>query len=246
LSPTFRKKPHFGCELITYLLGSLLSKKRKDSMNYEEYLSTTYETQYECDLSADVPIGDVFELINSARSKDRLTKRPYERVKGARSGWQVHKFGGSSFTSPVCYSFVGGLIDSFPAKNLIVVSALSGITNLLYSICTKAEKGSVLDSQEWKTLEFRVSEAIISCLGNTLAREKEIQRLNNDLIYLASLFSFIPTASLKDRQAITSVVVGFGENFFCSSPHTDNALRIPTCCCVYGCSRCSRCPASSR
>jgi len=178
-------------------------------MNYEDFYETTFKT-YDCDGSTD---GLVLELIKSPRPKDRGTKRPCARVKGARSGWQVHKFGGSSFTSPECYSFVGGLIDSFPGKNLIVVSALSGITNLLYSICTNAVVGSVLDSQEWKTLEFRISEAIISRLANTIAREKELQRLNNDLLYLASLLSFLPTASLKDRHAITSVVVGYGEIF---------------------------------
>lgn len=179
-------------------------------MNYEDY---TFETQfYECDVNTD---GLVLELIKSPRPrpKDRGSKRPCARVKGARSGWQVHKFGGSSFTSPECYSFVGGLIDSFPGKNLIVVSALSGITNLLYSICTKAEEGSVLHSQEWKTLEFRITEAITSRLGNNIAREKELQRVQSDLIYLASLLSFIPAASEKDRQAITCVVVGYGEIF---------------------------------
>jgi len=176
-------------------------------MNYEDYYETTFN--YDCDVTD----GLVIELIKSPRPKDRLTKRPCERVKGTRSGWQVHKFGGSSFASPECYSFIGGLIDSFQGKNLIVVSALSGITNLLYSLCTKAETGSVLDSQEWKTLEVRISSAITSRLGNTFAREKELQRLNNDLLYLASLLSFLPSSSLKDRHAITQVVVGYGEIF---------------------------------
>jgi len=181
-----------------------------------QYLSNNYETQlYECDLVADVPIGtNVLELIKSTRAKDRLAKRnQYDRVKGARRGWSVHKFGGSSFADPDCYSFVGGLIDTFSGKNLIVVSALSGVTNLLYSICSKAEHGSFLSSSEWKSLETRVSEAITVRLGDSVAREKEMIRFSNDLIYLAGLLSFMPTASPQDREAITSVVVGFGEIF---------------------------------
>jgi len=179
-------------------------------------LSNNYETQlYECDLVAEVPIGtNVLDLIKRTRSKDRLAKRNhYDRLKGARRGWSVHKFGGSSFTDPDCYSFVGGLIDTFPGKNLIVVSALSGVTNLLYSICSVAGKGSFLDSVEWKTFEHRISEAIIVRLGDSVAREKEMMRFSNDLIYLAGLLSFLPTASPDDREAITSVVVGFGEIF---------------------------------
>jgi len=105
------------------------------------------------------------------------------------------------------------LIDTFPGKNLIVVSALSGVTNLLYSICSVAGKGSFLDSVEWKTFEHRISEAIIVRLGDSVAREKEMMRFSNDLIYLAGLLSFLPTASPDDREAITSVVVGFGEIF---------------------------------
>jgi aspartokinase/homoserine dehydrogenase 1 len=185
-------------------------------MNYTQ-LSTSFETQLSDNfaIGTDVPIGSsVLELIKSARSKDRQAKRHHhDRVKGARTGWSVHKFGGSSFADPDCYSFVGQLIDSFPGKNLIVVSALSGVTNLLYSICVKAEQGCVLECPEWKTLVSRVSEAIIVRLGDTLAREKEMLRFSNDLLYITGLLSFMPTSSPADRSAITSVVVGFGEIF---------------------------------
>jgi len=163
----------------------------------------------------EVPIGTkVLDLLKPSQSKDRLNKRRhYDRIKGARSGWSVHKFGGSSFTDPECYKFVANLIESFPGKNLIVVSALSGMTNLLYSICAVAKTGSVLDSKEWNLMKTRITEAIVVRLGDSVAATKELQRFSNDLVYLSKLLSLMPISSPEDQASITSVVVGFGEIF---------------------------------
>lgn len=187
-------------------------------MNTNTLFSNNYETQlYECNdnTAAEVPIGtNVLDLLKRTPSKDRLTKRNhYDRIKGARSGWSVHKFGGSSFADPSCYAFVASLIDSFAGKNLIVVSALSGVTNLLYSICAKAEQGAFLESPEWAMLNARISEAIAVRLGDSISGQKEMQRFSSDLVYLASVLSLMPSSSVKDRVAITNVVVGFGEIF---------------------------------
>jgi len=187
-------------------------------MNTTTPLSNNYETQlYDCcdNTAAEVQIGaSVLNLLKRTTSKDRLLKRNhYDRVKGARSGWSVHKFGGSSFTDPACYAFVAQLIDSFPGKNLIVVSALSGVTNLLYAICEKAAVGNFTECAEWSTLKARISELIIARLGESLLASKELQRFHQDLMYLASILSLMPSASPRDRQSITSVVVGFGEIF---------------------------------
>jgi len=181
-------------------------------------VSNNYETQlynYTEITSSEVRIGTrVLDLLQSRQPKDRLNKRHhYDRVKGARSGWHVHKFGGSTFADPECYSFVANLVDSFPGKNLIVVSAMSGITNLLYSICARAAEGNFVDSEEWATLQRRISAAITKKLGKSVYATKELQRFTGDLIYLAGVLSLLAAASPSDREAITAVVVGYGEIF---------------------------------
>lgn len=161
-----------------------------------------------------VRIGSsVLEVIRRGPTKDRMSKRnQYDRVKGARSGWHVHKFGGSSFADPECYAFVAGLINSFDGKNLIVVSAMSGITNLLYSVCERAKEGTdFIDSAEWSTLRSRILGLIALRLGDSLSCVKEVQRFSTDLKYLSSVLSLMHDAAYVDRELITSLVVGYGE-----------------------------------
>jgi len=144
--------------------------------------------------------------------KDRTCKRnQYDRIKGARSGWRVHKFGGSSFADPECYAFVAGLINSFVGKNLVVVSAMNGVTNLLYSICERAKEGAFLESKEWSLLQSRITGVISLRLGDSFSRSKEVQRFQTDLVYLTNVLSLMHSASLADRELIISTVVGYGE-----------------------------------
>jgi len=161
-----------------------------------------------------VKVGfSVLEQIRRGPTKDRTTKRnQYDRVKGARSGWRVHKFGGSSFADPECYAFVAGLINDFEGKNLIVVSAMNGITNLLYAVCERAKQStSFLDSHEWTLLQSRILGVISLRLGDSISRVKEVHRFNTDLVYLTNVLKLMANASLGDRELITSTVVGYGE-----------------------------------
>jgi len=161
-----------------------------------------------------VKIGfSVLEQIRRGPAKDRTTKRnQYDREKGARSGWRVHKFGGSSFADPECYAFVAGLINDFEGKNLIVVSAMNGITNLLYAVCERAKQNtSFTDSHEWTLLQSRILGVINLRLGDSISRSKEVQRFNTDLVYLTNVLNLMSTASLGDRELITSTIVGYGE-----------------------------------
>jgi len=161
-----------------------------------------------------VRIGSsVLEVVRRGPAKDRNTKRnQYARVKGARSGWHVHKFGGSSFADPECYAFIAGLVNSFDGKNLIVVSAMSGITNNLYAVCERAKEDTFFtDSAEWSLLQTRILNVIALRLGDSLARAKEVQRFYTDLKYLTSVLNLMYGASLADRELITSLVVGYGE-----------------------------------
>jgi len=161
-----------------------------------------------------VRIGSsVLDTIRRGPAKDRTNKRnQYDRVKGARSGWHVHKFGGSSFADPECYAFVSSLINSFDGKSLIVVSAMSGITNNLYAICERSKEGTdFTDSKEWETLKTRIIGVIALRLGDTRARAKEVQRFSTDLVYLRNVLSLMYDAPPVDRELITSLVVGYGE-----------------------------------
>jgi aspartokinase/homoserine dehydrogenase 1 len=157
--------------------------------------------------------SSVLEQIRRGPSKDRTNKRhTYDRVKGARSGWRVHKFGGSSFADPECYAFVASLVNSFEGKNLIVVSAMNGITNLLYSICDRAkESPNFVESKEWSLLQTRIMGVIALRLGDSLAGGREAQRFSTDLVYLSNVLSLMYPASLVDRDLIVSTVVGYGE-----------------------------------
>jgi len=187
-------------------------------MNSTQPMSNNFETQLynPSDLTSnEAPIGSsVLDRLRRVSSKDRFAKRnTYCHEKGIRSGWHVHKFGGSTFADPDCYSFVANLVDSFEGKNLIVVSAMYGVTNLLYAICAVAERGNFVDSSEWKTLKSKVSNAVTIRLGESWAATKEMQRLAADFIYLANILSLLPYASPSDKELIISVVVGFGEIF---------------------------------
>eukprot|EP01126_Amoeba_proteus_P050483 TRINITY_DN596_c0_g1_i1.p1 TRINITY_DN596_c0_g1~~TRINITY_DN596_c0_g1_i1.p1 ORF type:complete len:489 (-),score=79.68 TRINITY_DN596_c0_g1_i1:318-1601(-) len=152
------------------------------------------------------------DSMKKGTSKDRLLKtRRYEPVQGAQSGWMVHKFGGSTFSSPDSYTFVSGLVDSFPGKNLVVVSAMNGITNILYALCSRAKKEKFVDSPEWQLLTTRISDAIYQRLGDSLAGDKELRRFAADMFYLAQVLSYMASADDRDQELITSLVVGYGE-----------------------------------
>jgi len=107
---------------------------------------------------------------------------------------------------------VAGLINDFEGKNLIVVSAMNGITNLLYAVCERAKQSiSFPDSHEWTLLQSRIIGVINLRLGDSISRSKEVQRFNTDLVYITNVLKLMATASLGDRELITSTIVGYGE-----------------------------------
>jgi len=128
-----------------------------------------------------------------------------------RSAWNVHKFGGSSFENADSYSFVASLINKFDGKNLVVVSALSGITNQPYAVCKRARSADWLQSEEWTTLVNRIASSIKNRLGQTPSGFKETQRFAADLIYLTSVLANMSISSPEDQDSIEQLVVGYGE-----------------------------------
>jgi len=142
----------------------------------------------------------------------RKTKvRTLQSAHPKRSAWNVHKFGGSSFENADSYSFVASLINKFDGKNLVVVSALSGITNQLYAVCKRARSADWLQSEEWTTLVNRIATTIKNRLGQTTSGFKETQRFAADLIYLTSVLANMAISSPEDQDSIEQLVVGYGE-----------------------------------
>jgi len=153
-----------------------------------------------------------YPIINpniTKKTKDRTRKVRYPHPK--RSAWNVHKFGGSSFENANSYSFVASLINQFSGKNLVVVSALSGITNHLYSVCRRAKSPDWLQSEEWTSLVTRIATTIKTRLGSSPSGLKEIQRFAADLLYLIGILSRMSQSSPADQEAIEQLVVGYGE-----------------------------------
>jgi len=139
--------------------------------------------------------------------KDRKVRFPHPK----RSAWNVHKFGGSSFENADSYSFIASLINKLDGKNLVVVSALSGITNQLYAVCRRAKYDNWLQSDEWTTLVTRIATTIKNRLGSSNTGLKETQRFAADLIYLIEILSRMADSSPEDQESIEQLVVGYGE-----------------------------------
>jgi len=150
---------------------------------------------------------DIQNPLLTQKAKDRKVRYPHPK----RSAWNVHKFGGSSFENAESYSFVASLINQFSGKNLVVVSALSGITNHLYTVCRRAKYPDWLQSEEWTTLVTRIATTIKTRLGSSSSGLKEIQRFAADLIYLIGILSRMAMSSSSDQDAIEQLVVGYGE-----------------------------------
>jgi len=128
-----------------------------------------------------------------------------------RSAWNVHKFGGSTFENSKSYSFVSSLVNNFSGKNLIIVSALYGVTNLLYAVCRRAQREDWQASEEWISLIKKISSTIKERLGDTHSGFKESQRFAADLLYLRGVLSRMAEATPEDQESIEQMVVGYGE-----------------------------------
>jgi aspartokinase/homoserine dehydrogenase 1 len=154
------------------------------------------------------PIELTENCLQPQKSKNRQKEKgPHPK----RSAWNVHKFGGSSFENSESYNFVGSLVNKFDGKNLIVVSALSGITNLLYSVCRRAKFPEWETSAEWYLLIDKISGTIKARLGDSQSGFKETRRFAADLLYLTSVLSRMYSCNESDQESIEQMVVGYGE-----------------------------------
>ena len=68
---------------------------------------------------------------------------------------KVMKFGGTSVGSANALLNVKKIVESQNEEVIVVVSALSGITDALYNISTLAAKGNETYKNELETIQFR-------------------------------------------------------------------------------------------
>jgi len=151
------------------------------------------------------------DISENPSQPQKSKQRPKDGRHPKASAWNVHKFGGSSFENSDSYDFVASLVNKFDGKNLVVVSALNGMTNLLYSVCKRAKLPDWQQSEEWLTLTTRISTTIKGRLGKTQSGLKETQRFAADLFYLRSVLSRMSSSSPLDQESIEQMVVGYGE-----------------------------------
>ncbi len=125
--------------------------------------------------------------------------------------WNFHKFGGSSLKNTDSYSFVASLINQFDGMNLIVVSAMSGITNQLYDLCNISKLENCSKNANWENLVDQVSSVIISQLGFSSFYFTEMDQFNNDLVDIKRFLSSMKLSSIEEQNSIEQLIVGYGE-----------------------------------
>lgn len=192
-------------------------------MNYQNSVETQHYSPLPLSyIDESILLGrSMIDQIKRGSLQDRRKKSTHQRVKGLRSGWHVHKFGGSSFGNPDCYTFIAGLVDSFAGKNLIVVSAMYGITNVLYSVCERAKSAPCTQTVEWGTLVKRVSNAILVRLGESPAGRKEMIRFEVDSIFIPGSLLY---AHCYPRRSAPNFLTSSGlwRNLECQAPNCDS------------------------
>lgn len=88
--------------------------------------------------------------------------------------WQVHKFGGTSVADASCYRNVKQIIEGYPGKNGIVVSAMAGVTNLLTDSVTLAQN----QDEAYKQKIEIIIEKHTQCLNELFGKDaQELQKI---------------------------------------------------------------------
>lgn len=128
-----------------------------------------------------------------------------------QNDWNVHKFGGSSLKDANSYSFVASLINHLGGKNFVIVSALSGVTNQLYDLCTLARSENCLYSKQWTRLVSCIASTIQSQLGISISGFNEMCHFIGDLICVISALSKMALSSPKEQDLLEQLIVGYGE-----------------------------------
>lgn len=119
---------------------------------------------------------------------------------------KVQKFGGTSVGSPQRIKDVASLITSFPGKNIIVLSAMSGTTNSLLEISAALKKGDRNTAKNLIDNLYSKYEKVVDELYSSPATKKKVK------VILDSFFDEIKEWLDKDFSARTEKeIVSKGE-----------------------------------
>jgi aspartokinase/homoserine dehydrogenase 1 len=124
-------------------------------------------------------------------------------------GWIVHKFGGTSLADADCFRRVAAIITrNSTATTAVVVSAMRGITDQLFSVIEIAAAGQDIDAA-LDAIRNRQTETATELLAPDAARSI-VAQLDVDLKDIRNVLqalSLVRSASHRSRDVIT----GYGE-----------------------------------
>jgi aspartokinase/homoserine dehydrogenase 1 len=133
----------------------------------------------------------------------------------AKTGWQVHKFGGSSLADAECFRRVAGTLllespEDREARKAVVVSAMGGMTDALLNLVRAAEKSGPDIAAGLQAISDRYEATAGELLESPEAVEDVLEPFKADLDDAADVLqaiSLVGSAAERSRD----LVAGFGE-----------------------------------
>lgn len=123
--------------------------------------------------------------------------------------WTVHKFGGSSLANADCFRQVAQIVLGQPAGNLgVVVSAVGGVTDLLFSLIDKASRQ--LPVEDAATSLRRRHQALADVLLADKDAEAFMVRFDRDMADIRRILEALTLVKATSRRS-QDMVSGFGE-----------------------------------
>ncbi len=131
----------------------------------------------------------------------------------AKTGWQVHKFGGSSLADPQCFRRVADILLQDQASDkgrAVVVSAMGGMTDALLRLVVEAELSADSIDPGIAAISDRYQAAVRELLGSPDKVEGLLALFDADLRDVSDVLNAISLVrSAADRSR--DLVAGFGE-----------------------------------
>ena len=123
--------------------------------------------------------------------------------------WTVHKFGGSSLADADCFRRVAGIVRDQPAGNLgVVVSAVGGVTDMLFDLIERASRQQPVDDA-MGALRRRHGELATDLLGEDAAAPfmEQFETDLNDIRRILEALALVKATSRRSQDMVS----GFGE-----------------------------------
>jgi len=123
--------------------------------------------------------------------------------------WTVHKFGGSSLADADCFRRVAGIVRDQPAGNLgVVVSAVGGVTDMLFGLIDRASRQQPVDDAMGAVRQLHV-ELAYELLGEDAVAPfmEQFETDLNDIKRILEALALVKATSRRSQDMIS----GFGE-----------------------------------